>query len=74
MAGPIRIDLERNDVPDPVVVDGGVDRVSRGMGNAMEVAQNRLLDLLARGDRDRHSADRRTAGAGTVHGYAYLER
>ncbi|MFG2376151.1 hypothetical protein ACGFY9_32355 [Streptomyces sp. NPDC048504] len=39
----------------------------------MKVAQNRLLDLLPRDDRDRHSTDRRTTGTRPVNGYAYLE-
>ncbi|MFI5877690.1 hypothetical protein [Streptomyces sp. NPDC051554] len=39
----------------------------------MKVTQNRLLDLLPRDDRDRHSTDRGTTGARAVHGYAYLE-
>ncbi|MFD4562804.1 hypothetical protein ACFWP5_52380 [Streptomyces sp. NPDC058469] len=47
--------------------------VSRGRGDAVEVAQDRLLDLLARGHRDRYTADGGTAGARAVHGYAYLE-
>ncbi|WP_443057384.1 hypothetical protein [Streptomyces sp. NBC_00696] len=45
-----------------------------GRGDAMEVTQDRLLDLLAGGHRDRHSADRRASGAGAVNRYAYLER
>ncbi|MEV6512697.1 hypothetical protein [Streptomyces sp. NPDC051642] len=40
----------------------------------MKVTQNSLLDFLPRDDRDRHSTDRRTTGAGAVHGDAYLER
>ncbi|MGR3871880.1 hypothetical protein ACUXZZ_25315 [Streptomyces graminifolii] len=74
MAGAVGIDLEGHDVPDARVVDGRVDGMTGGRGDAMEVTQDSLLDLLAGGHRDRHSADRRAPGAGAVNRDAYLER
>jgi hypothetical protein len=73
VAGAVEVDLEGDDVADAVVVDRGVDGVAGGRGDAVEVGQDHLLDLLARGHGDRYAADRRAAGARAVHGYAYLE-
>jgi hypothetical protein len=69
----VQVHLEGDDVTDAVVVDRGVDGVAGGRGDAVEVGQDHLLDLLARGHGDRHAADRRAARARAVRGDAYLE-
>ncbi|WP_406726067.1 hypothetical protein WJ438_17385 [Streptomyces sp. GD-15H] len=59
VAGAVRVDPERDDVPDALVVDGGEDGVARGDGDAVEAVQHRLLHLLVGSGDHQHSADRR---------------
>ncbi|MFD5859311.1 hypothetical protein [Streptomyces chartreusis] len=73
-AGAVLLDQQRDDIADALVVDGGVHGVAAGAGDALEVGQDDVLDLLARGRHDGDAADGRAARARTGDRDVHVDR
>jgi hypothetical protein len=68
LRGAVAVHQEWDDVADALVVDGGVDGVAGGEGDAVELVQDGVLELLAGSGDDGDAADRCGARARPRHG------